>query len=290
MLILPKLIVGIGILIVTFFISAWLKKFVRVRLQKRIDDLLLATFIGKIVRWILIIIGFIIFMQVMELSALAGGLLAGASISAFIIGFAFKDIGENFLAGIILAFDRPFKIGDIIVTEDIMGTVKQLNLRTTNITTMDGHDVFVPNAIILKSPLTNYNTTALRRHEFTVGIDYAEDGGKAIAVVNKILDETPEVLREPAPQVFVNELAASSVVIRALFWFNNEILERPWLVVKGDVIRRTKEAFDKEGISIPFDIREIRMYEKNPPLPLKLENGLSQDAEGEEPEEVSKDK
>ena len=81
-------------------------------------------------------------------------MLAGAGISAFIIGFALKDIGENFLAGIILAFKRPFRVGDIVDINGLKGKVLTLNLRDTQIKTGDGKDVFIPNAVIIKNPLS----------------------------------------------------------------------------------------------------------------------------------------
>ncbi len=94
-------------------------------------------------------------MQTLGLTGVAGGLLAGAGISAFIFGFAFKDIAENFLGGVILAFNRPFSLNDTIVIREFSGHIVALNFRTTHIKTFDEGDVFIPNSIVIKEPLTN---------------------------------------------------------------------------------------------------------------------------------------
>ncbi|HAZ24509.1 MAG TPA: mechanosensitive ion channel protein MscS, partial [Algoriphagus sp.] len=102
---------------------------------------------------------------------LVSGLLAGAGITAFVIGFALKDIGENFLAGILLAFKRPFKVGDTVDINGIRGVVLNLNLRDTQIKTPDGKDVFIPNATIIKNPLVNFTIDGFLRYDFIVGLD-----------------------------------------------------------------------------------------------------------------------
>ena len=102
-------------------------------------------------------------------------ILAGTALTTFIVGFALKDIGENFLAGILMAFRRPFRIGDLIEVQGMRGRVKKMSLRETNIKTLDGKDVFIPNSIILKNPLENFTYNQLLRSEFFINVDYSED-------------------------------------------------------------------------------------------------------------------
>jgi small-conductance mechanosensitive channel len=94
----------------------------------------------------------------------------------FIIGFTFKDIGENFLSGILMAFKSPFRIGDLVQTGDITGYVTSLSLRETTLKSLDGKDVFIPNSTILKEPLSNFTIDGFLRYEFVIGVDYQEGG------------------------------------------------------------------------------------------------------------------
>jgi small conductance mechanosensitive channel len=114
----------------------------------------------------------LITLYLLGLNSFTNKVLAGAGLLAFVIGFALKDIGENFLAGIILAFKSPFKLDDLIEVNNIIGFVKDINIRETHIKTPDGKDVFLPNSIILKNPMFNYTIDGFLRYEFVVGIAY----------------------------------------------------------------------------------------------------------------------
>ena len=137
---------SLAILLAFYFLANVLQKFLRKRLLVRMDDPLLANFLSVVFRLIIILLGFLLVFRIIGLTGLVSGLLAGAGITAFVIGFALKDIGENFLAGILLAFKRPFKVGDTVDINGIRGVVLNLNLRDTQIKTPDGKDVFIPNA------------------------------------------------------------------------------------------------------------------------------------------------
>ncbi|MEX2568246.1 MAG: mechanosensitive ion channel domain-containing protein [Cyclobacteriaceae bacterium] len=145
------LIFGLLIFLAFFYLSKWMKRLVSNHLNKRTKDPLWADFIAAGIRGIILLFGITLMFRFMGLTGLVSGMLAGAGITAFIIGFALKDIGENFLAGIMLAFKRPFRIGDIVEINSINGKVLALNLRDTQIKTGDGKDVFIPNASIIKS-------------------------------------------------------------------------------------------------------------------------------------------
>src|SRR5690606_12848659 len=123
------------------------------------------------------------FLRILGFSDLTSNILAGAGILTFIVGFAFKDIGENFLAGILLAFKSPFKINDLIETENIIGYVVDLTIRETRIKTLDGKDVFIPNGQIIKNPLFNYTIDGFLRYEFIIGLDYESNTKKAINLI-----------------------------------------------------------------------------------------------------------
>ena len=143
---LPRIVLALIILVVFYYIAKYLSKLIKRRFLNADHDPLFVNFLSKTSKVILIIIGIIFAMQTMGLSGVAKGLLAGAGISAFIFGFAFKDIAENVLGGLILTFNRPFSLDDTIQIRDFTGHVKALNFRTTHIKTFDEKDVFLPNS------------------------------------------------------------------------------------------------------------------------------------------------
>lgn len=152
---LPRLIFAVLLLALVFFVASWVRTFLVKRLSGKAHDPLFSKFIAQLSKFALIVIGVILALQTLGLTGVAGGLLAGAGISAFIFGFAFKDIAENFLAGIILAFNRPFSLNDTIKIDEYTGHIIALNFRTTHIKTFDEKDVFIPNAVVIKQTLTN---------------------------------------------------------------------------------------------------------------------------------------
>lgn len=142
--------------VVGFIIAEFLKRKIRSRITRRATNPITATFISQIISFTLKTFVLLAALYFLGLNAFTNKILAGAGLLTFVIGFALKDIGENFLAGIILAFRSPFKLNDLIEVNNIVGFVKDINIRETLIKTPDGKDVFLPNSIILKNPMFNY--------------------------------------------------------------------------------------------------------------------------------------
>ena len=143
-------------LILGFVVANFVKSRVKLRLVKKSPNQITVNFTSQIVGFILKSIVLFSTMYLLGLDSFTNKLLAGAGLLTFVIGFALKDIGENFLAGIILAFKSPFRLDDLIEVNGIMGHVKDISIRETLLKTPDGKDVFLPNSIILKNPLFNY--------------------------------------------------------------------------------------------------------------------------------------
>ncbi|MEO8666321.1 MAG: mechanosensitive ion channel family protein [Ignavibacteria bacterium] len=276
--ILPRLMIAFVILVAAVFIGKKVSDLVKKRISKRLKDPLLANFTGRMAKWSIILIGIIPTMEIIGLTNFAGGLVAGAGVSAIIIGFAFKDIGENFLSGLILAFNRPFDIGDVIETENITGSIMSLDLRTTTVKTFEGYAVFVPNSMIVNNPLKNYNREGSRRFDFTVGIDYDSDVDTARNIILKGLQTVEEILKEPAPFVIVSELTANSTNLRTYFWINAPIAGRNLLEIKSEVIELTLKAFKEGGVNIPYDSIQVQFSKGFPEIPVNLTgNGRNTD-------------
>lgn len=273
---LPQLVIAIVIIIVFYILAGIAGRTLKRNLLGRMSDQLLPVFLAKILRWTVLLIGLFIAVNVLGFGGVASGLIAGLGASALIVGFAFKDIGENFLAGMILAFNRPFDIGDVIVSQDFMGTVAGVDMRMTTIKTFDGNDVFIPNAMIIKNPLVNYNRAPTRRHEFVVGVEYSSDLGKAVQAIQGVLSANGEVMDDPRPDVLIDEFGASSINIIVRFWVDNSELKRSQFDVKSDIIKEVKEKFDAEGIDIPFDILQLQIHDKDQPIPLEITKNESE--------------
>ena len=270
---LPKLVLAIIVFVIAIFIADKISLIVHKTASKRVKDELLAKFLARFAKWVLIIAGIILVFYIVGLGGLAGGLVAGAGLSAIIIGFAFKDIGENFLAGIILAFSRPYDIGDTVESGNVKGTVRALDLRNTHIKTFDGKDIYVPNSMIIKNPLINYTRDGFIREEFVVGIDYDDDVDKVIKILIPAISKVDGVLSgEKSPFVTAYELASSTINLKVYFWVDTFNYKRSLLDIKTDVITQTKNTLLENKIVMPADILELKIYNEKIPIPIKLLN------------------
>ncbi len=269
---LPRLIMAIILLVIVFFIAAYIARTIKKSLAGKEHDPLFVRFISKITKAVVIICGIILAMQILGLSGIAGGLLAGAGISAFIFGFAFKDIAENFLGGVILAFNRPFSLNDTIVIREFSGHIMALNFRTTHIKTFDEGDVFIPNAIMVKEPLTNLTRDGKIRLNFMVGIAYEDNIADAIATIEEVMKSITDIKHDIKPFTVVEELSVSTVNLKVYFWADTFDYKKGVLQIKSEVITKVKEALETHGFSLPADIQEIKLYDKKEPLPINILN------------------
>ena len=263
---LPKVVLAIMVLLFAFYLARKISRFGKTQLNQRMEDPLLAQFFARLIRWLVLIIGFLIILRIVGLGAAAASLLAGAGITAFIIGFAFKDIGENFLAGILMAFKRPFRIGDTIETNGITGVIKGLTLRDTHLKTFDGKDVYVPNGQIMKNPIFNYTIDGFMRLEFVIGLDYGTDLDKATRIIYETLENIHGILWDEGrvPNVVISDLGSSTINITVYFWIDTFDKTVSGLAVKTNAIREVLQALTKGGIQMPSDIMELKTYNDRP--------------------------
>lgn len=274
---LPSIVVGLCLLLVIIGIGIFLRSFIRSRLLKKLDDQLLVNFIGRVVFLIFLVFGLVVFLNQVGLGGAASGLLAGAGVSAIVLGFAFKDIGENFLAGFFLAFSRPFSIGDVIEVLDKVGTVRALSFRNTQIRTFDGRDIYIPNGMLIKNPLTNYTKDGLLRHDFVIGLDYGEDILEANQVMLKTLQEVTDIPKSAdlAPFVIIDKFDTSTVNLKIYFWTNAAEFSGSVLLIKSRVMHQVCKALLDQGFSLPADIVELKAYGADERFPLIIHKAES---------------
>lgn len=266
LVLLPKIGAGIIVLLVFILLSWMIKTVITKRVKPKTKNPLLAVFLGKIVAFVITTAGFVFFLNVIGLGGIATHIMAGAGITTFVIGFAFKDIGENFLSGILMAFKSPFKIGDLIETSGTVGYVSELNMRDSVLKTLDGKDVYIPNSQIIKTPLFNYTIDGYLRYEIVIGLDYATDINKTIEIINHVLASVPEVLQtDKKPVTVVDELATSTVNIRVLYWIDTFKSKSKafHLTIKSQIIIKLINEFNKNNIYLPADIVELKNYNNN---------------------------
>ncbi len=181
------------------------------------------------------------------------GLLVAGGIIGVAVGFASKSAVGNFISGIFLLFERPIKIGDQISVGDISGFVEDIHILSTVVRTYDGLYVRIPNEKIFTSNITNLVAHPVRRFEYLIGISYADDAEKAIEVIKNVVEAHPFALKNPAPQIFVEELGNSSVNIRVKVWAPIKV----WYSVKTELLWKIKKTLEENGIEIPFPQRVV---------------------------------
>lgn len=260
----PKIALSLLIILTFIGIAFFVTRLLRNRLLHRASNQLAVRYITRLLKVSVMTIGVILALNTLGFGNIAGGLLAGAGVGAVVLGFAFKEIGENFLAGILLLFDSPFKIGDTITSGGNMGTVKMLNFRTTHLKTFDGKDVYVPNAQIINSELYNHTQDGLLRHDFTIGIDYEDDIDEAIHIIKVLVNSNEDVLKNEATQVLINDFGTNTVNLKVMFWVNTMDYKLAANILKTKIMKDVKNALLRGGFGMPANIQEIKMYQGKP--------------------------
>lgn len=257
---LPRLGLAIFVFLITLLIASQLRRWLRLRILQQTRDNLLTGFLAQLGYWIILLFGAVIALGFIGLNDFVTKILAGAGLSAFILGFALKDIGENFLAGILLAFKRPFRIGDRVETNGINGRVTGLNLRETIIKTLDGKDVYMPNGLILKTPLINYTMDGYLRLEFSIGLNYEDDLARAIDIILTAVGGAKGVINEPprVPEVSISELTNSCVNMKVYCWINSYDPDVSAQAVRTVAIQSAIDALAKAGYHLPSDTGETK--------------------------------
>ncbi|MGI9029659.1 MAG: mechanosensitive ion channel family protein [Ilumatobacteraceae bacterium] len=245
--------VGVAVLIVGF---GWLAcRGVRWTLRRAFARRRTPSFalvISKLISWLLFGVVVLLAVAVTFPSVRPVDVLAGLGFLSVAVGFAFQDILENSLAGVLLLFRQPFRSGDQIDVVDQSGTVQGINIRETRIMTFDGELVIIPNRDVYKNVIVVNTYQQHRRQQFTVGIAYENDAQQATEVITAALESVPGVEPDPAPQALVDKLDVSTVNIRALLWTDS--VQSTSIVVVDDAIKAVKRALDAAGIEMPADI------------------------------------
>lgn len=258
----PRLLVALTIVLLVYIIMRIIRSRLTRWIRNKSDDHLLVDFMDGVFKTLNFVLGFLLLLYLLGYWAAATSLIGGLGVSAFIIGFAFKDLGENFLAGVMMAFNRPFRMGDVVKTGDVEGTITEMSLRETHIKTFDGKDVYVPNGQILKAPLYNYTIDGFLRKEFKLKVPYRADMDKVSDRIKQILSEIPGVLgEEKAPTTFISSIDDGTVTFTIWFWFDTFDSKYSALTMQTQAIRDITTALEEMNIEIPGSVIDIRNHE-----------------------------
>lgn len=245
--------------IIVFVLGIWIIRFIRKMVKKimvrREVDLMLQSFLSKLVKWGLYIMLFLAVIQILGVPASSFIALLGTA--GLAIGLALQGSLSNFAGGVMILIFKPFSIGDFIEAKGEKGTVKEIGLFTTTLNKFNNEEAIIPNGPLFANNIINYSREEKRRVKVLVGIGYRSDIKKAKDILLDIAQSNEKVLKEPAIQVFVEELADSCINLSVRFWCKNEDY---WGLYFG-TIEEIQHRFDEANIEIPFPKRDIYIKE-----------------------------
>lgn len=239
---------AIIILLLGWIIAGYLERIAKKSLAKIHGfDATLTGFLSQFIRYGTLLI--VLVMVLGQFGIQTASILAALGAIGLAIGLALQGTLQNIAAGLMLLILRPFTVGDYISTSSVAGTVKEIDLFTSELTTYDGLNIVVPNSVLWNTPITNYSRLDTRLHDFQVRISYENDIQAAFQLINSIITAQKGVLNEPEPIYFVADLAENAVVLNCRYW----ITASEYWNVSRKTVEEVKYAFDKNGISIPYN-------------------------------------
>jgi small conductance mechanosensitive channel len=252
-------VINLAIAIVIFVVGKWIAKRVQSTLEKllrkRSVDEVLVDFLGTIAYALILVIAVVAAFDTLGIPATSFMAIIGAA--GLAIGLALKDSLSNFASGVMLVMFRPFTKGDFVDAGGIMGTVDEIHLVSTVLTTPDNKQIIVPNALMYTSAITNYSAKDTRRVDMVMGVGYNDDLKLVASILEKVCREHPKVLDTPETKIFINNLGASSV----------DFVVRPWVKsedywgVLADVLETSKLELEAAGCNIPYPQTDVHLHQ-----------------------------
>ena len=250
-------VIGAVVILVLGLVAAGIitSIFRRILRRSKVDETVV-SFGGNIFKFLLITVAVIAALS--RLGVQTASLIAVLGAAGLAVGLALRAHLSNLAAGILILVTRPMRVGDLIETSGVMGSVEEITILSTRIKTPDGRAVFIPNTKFVSEKLINYSAKPIRRIDLEIGVGYGDDLVKAKEVVSRILAGDAAVLDDPAPRVDVMELADSSVNLAVRPWVNKD----DWWDAKCRLTESIKLAFDAADISIPYPQKDVHLFYK----------------------------
>ncbi|MEC9334307.1 MAG: mechanosensitive ion channel domain-containing protein, partial [Pseudomonadota bacterium] len=219
---LPGLALGLVIMAAFILLAPHIAKVLVKPLTRTTTSPLLRSVIQRSVSLVLILLGIYLFLFLAGLTGFAIAVVSGTGVVGLILGFAFRDIAENFISSLLLTIQRPFRIGDIVQINDFTGIIQKVTARATTLVDFDGNHIQIPNATIYKGVIKNLTANPLMRGQFVIGVGYDADIQQAQQIAQEITSAQDNVLIDPEPQILIDELGPSTYNIKVYFWVDVE--------------------------------------------------------------------
>ena len=245
--------------VIIFVAGKWIAKRAQAALElvlrKQKVDNVLVDFLGTITSTLILIAAVIAAVDTLGIPAASFMAVLGAA--GLAIGLALKDSLSNFASGVMLVMFRPFTQGDFVDAGGILGTVDEIHLVSTNLTTPDNKQIIVPNALLYTSAIINYSANDTRRVDMTIGVGYNDDLKVAANVLKKICADHPKILAEPATKIFINNLGDSSIDFVVRPWAKSE----DYWGVLADILETAKIELEAAGCNIPYPQTDVHLHQ-----------------------------
>ncbi len=264
LLALPNLAVGVVVLLVFWLVSRLLARLVRSVVAKAGRPRGVQVVLGRLTGWVVLVLGLLVALAVVFPTVTAASVFGALGIGSVAIGFAFKDILQNLLAGILILLTRPFRIGDQIVSGAHEGTVEDIAVRSTSLRTYDNRRVVIPNSELYTNRVTVNTAYAHRRLAVDVGIGYGDDIDTAKQIVLRTIANLKGVVADPAPTVLVTALGDFSVNLEVRFWIDPPARKEA-VEVADQVLTALKPALIAAGIDLPLPTSQVLLHNQTEP-------------------------
>ena len=258
---LPNIVLAVIVFAIFFFTARGIKSLVRRVTRKHRQARNLGLVLGRLSQGTILLVGLFVALSIIIPSFKAGDLIQLLGISGVAIGFAFRDILQNFLAGVLILLTEPFQINDQIVFKNFEGTVEEIQTRATTIRTYDGRRVVIPNSELFTNSVTVNTAFDNRRLEYDVGIGYGDNIDRAKELILEAIASVDKVLQEPPPEALVMELAESTINIRARWWVAPP-RRADALDTRDKVLCAIKNKLTANGIDLPFPTQQILFHDQ----------------------------
>ncbi len=252
----PLVLLAIGVVLAANWLGRWIASHLKwVRLDSR--NPFLGTLVRRAVRTAFVVVGILVALDLLEATALVTAVLGSAGVVGIVVGFAFRDMAENYLSGILLSLRRPFEPGDHVRIDSHEGRVVSLSTRNTVLMTLDGNELRLPNATVFKAVVLNFTHNPKRRFSFSLGVGYGEDLQRAQDLGVTTLAAMQGVLTDPAPSATLDAVGDSSVTISYFAWVDQR--ETGFAKARSEAIRLVKKALEDAGMDLPEPTYRVQL-------------------------------
>lgn len=255
-LLVPNVITALIVFLFFFLIGRFAEAAIEKLYNKYSVSSEIVRIVARLINICLMITGIFYALGILHLDKTVTSLLAGAGLVGLALSFAFQDIATNFVSGFIIALRKPFKVGDLVETNDTMGVITQINLRATHMKNFHGQNVIIPSKDVIQKTIKNYSSSGERRVELEVGVSYGEDLEFVTEITTKAILNVK--LRDPEKdvEVYFEEFGDSSINMKVWFWIQ-KVHVRNFLKARHEAVIAIHKAYKEHDITIPFPIRTL---------------------------------